>query len=40
MSTRTLLDGVPVYNVWVPVMGQDFWIFELSGAAQAGTAIH
>jgi hypothetical protein len=24
----------------VPVMGQDFWVFELSGAAQAATAIH
>jgi uncharacterized protein len=34
------LDGVPVYNVSVPVMGQDFWIFELSGVAQAATAIH
>jgi Icc-related predicted phosphoesterase len=34
------LDGVPVFNVSVPVMGQDFWIFELSGAAQAATAIH
>jgi Icc-related predicted phosphoesterase len=33
------LDGVPVYNVSVPVMGQDFWVFELSGAAQAA-AIH
>jgi Icc-related predicted phosphoesterase len=34
------LDGVPVFNVSVSVMGQDFWIFELSGAAQAATAIH
>ncbi len=34
------LDGVPVYNVSVPVMGQDFWLFELSGTAQAATAIH
>jgi Icc-related predicted phosphoesterase len=34
------LDGVPVYNVSVPVMGQDFWLFELSGATQAATAIH
>jgi uncharacterized protein len=34
------LDGVPVFNVSVPVMGQDFWLFELSGAAQAATAIH
>jgi hypothetical protein len=31
---------VPVYNVSVPVMGQDFWLFELSGQAQAATAIH
>jgi uncharacterized protein len=34
------LDGVPVYNVSVPVMGQDFWVFELSGAAQPASAIH
>ena len=34
------IDGVPVYNVSVPVMGRDFWLFELSGAAQAATAIH
>jgi Icc-related predicted phosphoesterase len=33
------LDGVPVYNVSVPVMGQDFWVFELSGAVQSA-AIH
>jgi uncharacterized protein len=34
------LDGVPVFNVSVPVMGQDFWIFEMSGAAQSATTIH
>jgi uncharacterized protein len=34
------LDGVPVYNVSVPVMGQDFWIFELSGASRAASAVH
>jgi uncharacterized protein len=34
------LDGVPVYNVSVPVMGQDFWLFELSAASQAASAIH
>jgi uncharacterized protein len=34
------VDGVPVYNVSVPVMGQDFWLFELSGATQAASAIH
>ena len=37
---RAELDGVPVYNVSVPVMGQDFWIFELTGAARAAGAIH
>jgi uncharacterized protein len=37
---RADLEGVPVYNVSVPVMGQDFWVFELSGAARAATAIH
>lgn len=25
------LGGVPVYNVSVPVMGEDFWVFELTG---------
>jgi Icc-related predicted phosphoesterase len=34
------LEGVPVYNVSVPVMAQDFWLFELSGAERASTAIH
>jgi Icc-related predicted phosphoesterase len=34
------LDGVPVYNVSVPVMGQDFWVFELSGSTQPTGAIH
>jgi Icc-related predicted phosphoesterase len=34
------LDGIPVYNVSVPVMGQDFWVFELSGAAQPASTIH
>jgi uncharacterized protein len=37
---ETSLEGVPVFNVSVPVMRQDFWIFELSGAAEARTAIH
>ena len=34
------LDGIPVYNVSVPVMGQDFWVFELSGASRSASAIH
>jgi Icc-related predicted phosphoesterase len=31
---------VSVYNVSVPVMGRDFWTFELKVAAQARSAIH
>jgi Icc-related predicted phosphoesterase len=26
------IDDIPVYNVAVPVLGRDFWIFELEGA--------
>ncbi len=31
---------VPVYNVSIPVMGRDFWLFELNVAANGRTAIH
>jgi uncharacterized protein len=31
---------VPVFNVSAPVMGQDFWVFELSGVARSPTAVH
>jgi Icc-related predicted phosphoesterase len=31
---------VPIYNVSLPVMERDFWVFELSGVKQAGTAVH
>jgi uncharacterized protein len=31
---------VPVYNVSVPVMGQDFWLFELDVSGRARTPIH
>ena len=34
------VSGVPVYNVSVPVMRQDFWVFELSGVERATTPIH
>jgi uncharacterized protein len=37
---ETSLEGVPVYNVSVPVMRQDFWVFELHSAEKASTAIH
>ena len=33
------LGDVPVHNVAVPVMGQPFWVFELTPAARAATAI-
>jgi Icc-related predicted phosphoesterase len=31
---------VPVYNVSVPVMQRDFWVFELTTAAKLPSAIH
>jgi Icc-related predicted phosphoesterase len=31
---------VPVYNVSVPVMGEDWWIFELSGAKRVPSEVH
>jgi Icc-related predicted phosphoesterase len=34
------IGAVPVYNVSVPVMRQDFWVFELSGVEHATTPIH
>jgi uncharacterized protein len=34
------IGGVPVFNVSVPVMRQDFWIFELSGVARSPTSVH
>jgi Icc-related predicted phosphoesterase len=34
------IGSVPVYNVSVPVMGREFWIFELEVATAARTAIH
>jgi Icc-related predicted phosphoesterase len=31
---------VPVYNVSVPVLGEDFWVFEMTGAARAPSELH
>src|SRR4029079_17887816 len=31
---------VPVYNVSVPVLGKDFWVFELSGLERATAPLH
>ena len=31
---------VPVYNVSVPVMGEDFWVFELTGERRAPSEVH
>jgi Icc-related predicted phosphoesterase len=33
------LQGVPVYNVSIPVMGQDYWLFELT-AERSLSALH
>jgi Icc-related predicted phosphoesterase len=34
------IGSVPVYNVSVPLMGRDFWIFELSGVREATPPVH
>jgi Icc-related predicted phosphoesterase len=33
------LGEVPIYNVSVPVLGEDFWVFEMTGAARAPSEI-
>jgi len=34
------LGEVPVYNVSVPVLGEDFWVFEMTGAARMPSEVH
>ena len=34
------LGGVPVYNVSVPVLGEDFWVFEMTGARRIPSEVH
>ena len=34
------LGDVPVYNVSVPFMGEDFWVFEMTGAARVPSEVH
>jgi Icc-related predicted phosphoesterase len=34
------IDEVPVYNVSVPVLGKDFWVFELSGLERVTAPLH
>src|SRR5918911_2992085 len=31
---------VPVFNVSVPVMGEDFWVFEMTGARRTPSEVH
>jgi Icc-related predicted phosphoesterase len=37
---RGAIGEVPVYNVSVPVMGRDFWFFELGGVDAKSTPLH
>jgi Icc-related predicted phosphoesterase len=37
---RGAIGSVPVYNVSVPVIGRDFWLFELDVSTPARSAIH
>ena len=34
------IGGVPVYNVSVPVMERDFWVFEVGGLERATAPVH
>jgi uncharacterized protein len=34
------LGGIPVYNVSVPVLGEDFWVFEMAGAKRTPSEVH
>jgi Icc-related predicted phosphoesterase len=34
------IGNVPVYNVSIPVIGRDFWLFELDVSVRARTPIH
>jgi Icc-related predicted phosphoesterase len=34
------IGAVPVYNVSVPVLGKDFWVFELTGLERATAPLH
>ena len=34
------IDQIPVYNVSVPVIERDFWIFEIEPTSHPGAAIH
>jgi Icc-related predicted phosphoesterase len=34
------IGSVPVYNVSVPLIGRDFWIFELTGVREAAPPVH
>ena len=37
---RGTLGTVPVFNVSVPVMGRDFWVFEVADLERATTPVH
>jgi uncharacterized protein len=34
------LGDVPVYNVSVPVLGEDFWVFEMTGSPRIPSELH
>ena len=37
---RGALGDVPVFNVSVPVLGEDFWVFEMTGAPRMPSELH
>jgi Icc-related predicted phosphoesterase len=39
-SFQGRVGAVPVYNVSVPVMGEDFWVFEMTGTPRVPSEVH
>jgi Icc-related predicted phosphoesterase len=34
------IGDIPIYNVSVPVMGEEFWVFEMTGARRTPSEVH
>ena len=39
-GVKGFVGGFPGYNVSVPVLGEDFWVFELAGARRTPSEVH
>jgi uncharacterized protein len=39
-TLQASLQGIPVFNVSIPVMGQDYWLFELTAGRSLSSTLH